>query len=421
MRQPSLFLAVALSTLLCGAQSPAPGTINYIEGLVAAGGGQNLEPGMQVKPGQSLTTSAGKAELLLTPGAFLRVGENARVTINSASLAATEVQVDQGRAILEVAQIQPQRRLRVNVNGAVVRIGAAGLYDFDAGLNQVHVFEGTAAVAAYGMRITLTGGHWLDLNSEDLLVAALFDATPNQQDDLYQWSSLRSAYLAEANISAAESAPAVQGSDGWSWDPSYDAYTFVPDNGVSYSPFGWGFYSPFLVYQAPITIAPGPGHRFHLDPGQWGPGRHYAITEPQRPAPRPSPRVPVLAPSADKHAVTVTPPADKQAVTVPARRFPTPTNSSRSETPRTPTPAPSEPVVVNGPARPAPRMAPPAPVQSFKRAPEPVQSFRPAPPAAAPAFHPAPAPVVQAPAPAMHIAPQPAPAAPKAAAEPKRN
>jgi len=281
MRLPSFVVAVALSALLCGAQSPAvPGMVNYIDGQASAAG-QSVEPGMLVKAGQSLTTgSAGKVELLLTPGAFLRVGEKSRIVLNSAGLATVDIQLVQGRAIVEVDQLEPQTNLRMNLNGAVVRIQAPGLYDFDATQNQIHVYEGKADVSAYGMRITLADGLALDLNNEDLLVATRFDGVPDSQDDLYDWSGLRSAYLAEANLSSADSAPLTT-AEGWSWNPSYETYTYVPDAGIAYSPFGWGFYSPILAFQAPISVAPGPPHRFRPDPGQWGPGNHYQVTRPK--------------------------------------------------------------------------------------------------------------------------------------------
>jgi len=41
------------------------------------------------------------------------------------------------------------------------------------------------------------------------------------------------------------------GSD-WYWDPWFDAFTFIPGDGIFYSPFGWGFYSPWWVYGAPF-------------------------------------------------------------------------------------------------------------------------------------------------------------------------
>ena len=91
---------------------------------------------------------------------------------------------------------------------------------------------------------------------------------------------MRSAYLAEANVDAAGMyagsawGPGWAGA-GWFWDPWFSAFTFVPADGIFYSPFGWGFYSPWLVYQAPIY---GYGHFYHqfsMNYHNWGPGRHY--------------------------------------------------------------------------------------------------------------------------------------------------
>jgi hypothetical protein len=88
------------------------------------------------------------------------------------------------------------------------------------------------------------------------LKARKFKAQAYETDDLYRWSSLRSAYLAEANLDLGAMYAANQwgrwnGTD-WYWDPWYDTYTFVPDDGICFSPFGWGFFSPFLVFEAPF-------------------------------------------------------------------------------------------------------------------------------------------------------------------------
>lgn len=34
--------------------------------------------------------------------------------------------------------------------------------------------------------------------------------------------------------------------------PWFDMYSWIPGDGVFWGPFGWGFYSPFAVWQAPI-------------------------------------------------------------------------------------------------------------------------------------------------------------------------
>src|SRR6202040_3873037 len=82
------------------------------------------------------------------------------------------------------------------------------------------------------------------------------------QDDLYRWSSLRSSYLAEANVDRAQDYQMATNwyGAGWDWDPYYGSYTFIPGDGIFYSPFGWGFYSPFDVGFAPFLFF---GHRDH--------------------------------------------------------------------------------------------------------------------------------------------------------------
>jgi hypothetical protein len=113
----------------------SPGTLNYVEGQVSMAG-QTLDAksvgSAQLQPGESLTTQNGKAELLLTPGVFLRLGDNSSVEMISPSLTSTEVDLHQGEGMIEVAQIYPQNNLRVDEDGITTRLVKNGLYDFDA-------------------------------------------------------------------------------------------------------------------------------------------------------------------------------------------------------------------------------------------------------------------------------------------------
>src|SRR5438309_1879381 len=134
----SFFLAAAVSGLAWGAAPAVPGTLNYVEGQVSAGG-QALDSksvrNVQLRAGQSLDTQNGKAEILLTPGVFLRLGGNSSVKMISPSLMNTEVQVLRGRASVEVAELRPQNSLRVDENGASTHVLKEGFYDFDADRN----------------------------------------------------------------------------------------------------------------------------------------------------------------------------------------------------------------------------------------------------------------------------------------------
>src|SRR5438874_7166758 len=74
-----------------------PGAINYVEGQASIDGQElnsNSVGSVQLQAGQSLTTQAGKVEVLLVPGTFLRVADNSVVKMINAGLANTEVQID---------------------------------------------------------------------------------------------------------------------------------------------------------------------------------------------------------------------------------------------------------------------------------------------------------------------------------------
>jgi hypothetical protein len=229
-----------------------PGTLNYVEGQVSIGSqtvGANAIGTARLAPNQTLTTEQGKAEVLLTPGVFLRVGDFSAVELISPNLLDTEVAVNRGEATVEVADIYPQSRFIVDEGEARTFLVKDGFYDFDADKGIIRVFSGEAELQDADRHIKIKGGHEINLGYPTLK-AVSFDRTASE-DDLYQWSSLRSKYVAEAN---ADIAPEYYGGlgyglgwfgAGWYWDPWFDGFTFIPADGIFYSPFGWGFYPPF--------------------------------------------------------------------------------------------------------------------------------------------------------------------------------
>lgn len=278
-----------------------PGTLNYVEGNVAIGSQALTAKSIgsaQLQDGQSLSTEKGKAEILLTPGVFLRLGDNSSVKMISSSLTDTQVQVDRGQVMVEVAEIHPQNLLRVTADGETAELLKTGLYDFDLNAQQLRVFDGKAEIEYGDGHFDVKGGHEVPLDPGQKVKAQKFDKKQYAQDDLYRWSSLRSSYVAEANVDAAGSyansgwgpwGPGWWGS-GWYWDPWFDGFTFIPGDGIFYSPFGWGFYSPWWAYQAPFyggygygygrfgggyVHAPRVVHHFSTNYHNWGPGQHY--------------------------------------------------------------------------------------------------------------------------------------------------
>jgi hypothetical protein len=242
------------------ANPAVPGTVNYVEGLASIEGqplNQRSVGSAQLEPGQVLQTANGRAELLLTPGVFLRVGENSAVRMVSPNLLNTQVEVDRGQADIEVDEIHPHNNIQVSEGRANTRLLKDGLYAFDAGNNTVRVFKGEAELlqqnSAGQKELKLKGDHQVQLAANESVRSVSFDR--NQAEDaLYSWSSLRSQYLAEANLNlASEYAGYGPYAPGWYWYPGFLGYTWLPGDGLLWSPFGWGFYSPrYIYYGGPI-------------------------------------------------------------------------------------------------------------------------------------------------------------------------
>jgi hypothetical protein len=277
------FLGLAFSPLPQFADQPKvahPGTLNYFEGqatLASQPVSPDLIGTLVVDPGQTLHTQNGKAELLLTPGIFVRLGPSAAATMISADPTTVRMSIDQGEAFVEVDQIHSEIDLRILQDGASVQFSKMGLYNFNANLHLVRVLAGEAIIGDGKKTLTVKEGHEVDLGARPLRQRS-FDKKEIEAEDLYRWTMLRSAYLAEAN---ADYAPTYSFGgfgwfgDGWYWDPYFDAFTFLPGDGIFYSPFGWGFYSPFSAFGAPFV---GGHYHRHFDPTSydtWGPQAHY--------------------------------------------------------------------------------------------------------------------------------------------------
>jgi hypothetical protein len=279
----SLFLGAFLWAVPARASVPArPGSVNYVEGQVSIGN-QNLDAksigSTELEPGQSLATGAGKAEILLTPGVFFRVGDNSSARMISPNLTDTEIELTHGNATVEVADIHAQNDLRVVEDGKSTELMKRGLYDFDADSGRLRVLDGQAEVQDGRKEVRVKAGHEAILTDEPVKTQK-FDKQALEATDLYRWTSLRSSYLAEENVDAARTymagGPGWYGL-GWYWDPWFGAYTFIPGDGIFYSPFGWGFYSPWYVWGAPFVWGPHYYHYFSLNYHAWGPGYHYGV------------------------------------------------------------------------------------------------------------------------------------------------
>jgi len=271
------FLAALLSVPAWGAdyadsrRTASPGALNYVEGQ-ASMGDQNVDSksvgSAALQNGEVLATGNGKAEILLTPGVYLRLGSNSSVKMVSSGLTNTQVSLDQGEAMVEVDQIVPGNHLVVTDHNANVQLDKKGLYSFNADQPMVAVYDGKASVQVGDKSADVGKGKELALQPADKLKTQSFNR--EQEGELYAWSSMRSQYLSEANGYSAQTIlagnPGWWYGTGWYWNPYFDTWAFVPGAGYLYSPFGFGFFSPGYAYYGGFY-----GHGFYRGyPGRVG-------------------------------------------------------------------------------------------------------------------------------------------------------
>src|ERR1700752_4943093 len=133
----SVFLAALLSLPAWGADTDnrrqaMPGSLNYVEGQASIGDQELTSKDVgtaDLQNGETLETGNGKAEILLTPGIYLRVGSNSEVKMVSTSLTDTHVALRHGEAMLEVDQLYKDNFIHISQPGADTRVVKTGLYD----------------------------------------------------------------------------------------------------------------------------------------------------------------------------------------------------------------------------------------------------------------------------------------------------
>jgi hypothetical protein len=258
-------LCIALLAALVLPASAQP-VISAKSGLLSYGEGQvllNDQPVefsttrfADVKENSVVKTGDGRAEVLLTPGVTLRMGENSSLRMITNRLVDTRVELMTGSAVVEADMIAKDTNVTVVVGQGSVELPKAGLYRFDAAPAQIKVFKGDADVELAGQTKGMSGGHMLSLASE---TAAIEKFDTEDTDDLDRWSHRRGSYLAAANMSAARTLVSTGGmpsmwgmagcSSAWGYNSFYGMMTFIPCTGSLWSPYGYRFWSPYAINQ----------------------------------------------------------------------------------------------------------------------------------------------------------------------------
>jgi FecR protein len=269
MKRSSLVLLMIAAAVSLSAQSVISahsGTIHYTEGQVTLDG-TAVQPKFgefpEVKVGQVLSAQDGRAEILLTPGVFLRLGENSGFKMISNQLTNTRLEISSGEAMIEVGELLPDNAITVVFHGADISIAKRGLYRIDSDPARLRVYEGEVSVVSASIEPMKIGkGRELAFD-EPKLEAKSFDT--KSTDEFYRWGARRDEYVAQANLSAAKSArdsgysgmgysgmgmsgAGMNGGMGsWAWNPWFGMFTYLPGSGMYSSPYGFGYFSPYSV------------------------------------------------------------------------------------------------------------------------------------------------------------------------------
>lgn len=254
LRRLMPFLAIALLASAVAAQniiSARAGYVNYSHGQVHLPTGHDGKAVKQLDEGQSISTDHGRAELLLTPGSYLRLDNDTEVKMVSSRLQDVQVELISGTASLEVNEVPKGSKMAVVWQDHSIPITQHGLYRFEPGVSSMRVYVESGKLEVPGMKGAIKAPRYVDINSEGTLSAAV-KFNLKDLDEFDRFNGSRSYTLARASYRAANTLPngymSTFRNSIWYLDPLYGFYTFLPYSYSLYSPFGWMYYSPRYVY-----------------------------------------------------------------------------------------------------------------------------------------------------------------------------
>lgn len=223
--------------------------IHYIQGDVSRDGKRLPDERMAAvgewKPGETLKSGFGLAEILLAPGVVLRVSEHSELKLAEAGREKTAVNLATGSVAVEVLNAKAGL-LTVRLGEAAIAIDKPGVYRIGGDPAEVRVYDGAAVVSRGSLRKTVAAGTALPLDGT-ALVGRL---APAKTDPLMRWSSRRGQLLAAANIASARAIHSSQipfRQSSWWWNANHGVLTFVPARNQSCGWAGYCYASPSLI------------------------------------------------------------------------------------------------------------------------------------------------------------------------------
>jgi hypothetical protein len=216
----SVFVSFLIPAYAQPVVSARAGLIQYADGVVFLDSDVlHTSPGRfeQMKEGAELRTLTGRVELILTPGVFLRLGENSAIRMVSNQLADTRVRFVTGGAIVDASSLAPKTSVTILKGDYEVRLLEEGRYRFNSDPADLRVETGKAVVLYQGKSLEVNAKHVAALSGQ--LTAKVAGSDP-KQDSLDQWDQTRSDSVAQSNQDAQNTKDLATAIDDWQNDPA---------------------------------------------------------------------------------------------------------------------------------------------------------------------------------------------------------
>ena len=237
------------------------GVVHYFEGSVYLGD-QLLESHLgkfsTIPQGGELRTEQGRAEVLLTPGVFLRVGDHTAIRMLANQLSDTRVELLSGSAMVDSAEPTAAMSITLLYKSWSMRFPEQGLYRIDSDPARLRVIRGKAEVSGGSKSDALLVSQGMSVPLAQVLVPDRF--TDHPHDMLGIWAEGRQQSISADNAIAAN----IQ-------DPAslsvatlgLDSFTSFPMLGLSsVSPASSGVYGPLSTYQPGFNSIYLPGYTY---------------------------------------------------------------------------------------------------------------------------------------------------------------
>jgi hypothetical protein len=251
--------------------STRSGVVHFFEGAVYLGD-QPLEPHLGRFPsmakGGELRTEQGRAEVLLTPGVFLRMSDRSAIRMVANDLTDTRVELLTGSAIVDSEELSSGTSVTLIYKDWNVHFLQKGVYRIDSEPPSLWVRRGEAEVSAGATGVRVSVKHGMGLPFADVLVPERSIDEPF--DALSNWANGRNQSISADNaISASIQDPASINATNF----ALDSFTYFPMLGVS--PVGAGLsslYNSLGTYQPGFNSIYFPGYTYRPLFLGWAPG-----------------------------------------------------------------------------------------------------------------------------------------------------